>query len=143
MASEAELGFLPGPFARQAGLWVRGRGMGDVHTALPAEVHAGVPPSSSGRVPIPVFRTEALHGRPGLQERAIHTEVLIGEELVATPLTQDPLEELPCHIVLQKPLPVLGEGRGIKSRIPNVQAQEPLEEQIVLEPLAKLPFTPI
>src|SRR4030066_1920454 len=50
-------------------------------------------------------------------------------------------QKLPGYLVLKKPFFVLGEARGVKGRIHDIEVQEPLEQQVVLEPLAELALT--
>jgi hypothetical protein len=40
--------------------------------------------------------------------------------------------------VLKKPGLVLGEARGVEGRVHDIEVQEPLEQQVVLQPLAEL-----
>ena len=55
-------------------------------------------------------------------------------------LGHDLLKEPPRHCALQDPGLVLGGGGRIEGRVPDVQVQEPLKEEIGQEPLAELAF---
>ena len=65
--------------------------------------------------------------------------MLIREKIAPIGFGQHGAEELPGNVVLQQTLLILGEGRGIESRVHHVQIQEPLEQQVVLQLLAELP----
>src|SRR5438309_1629617 len=53
-------------------------------------------------------------------------------------LGEQGLEEESADVVLQESVAVLGEGALVESGVLDVEVQEPLEEEIVLEPLAEL-----
>jgi hypothetical protein len=84
---------------------------------------------------------EALERGPGLQQGAIDGEVLTGKQVLLTSEAQDCLEEFAADVVLEQPLPVLGEGAQVEGGVLHVEVQEPLEEQVVAEPFAELALT--
>ena len=47
-------------------------------------------------------------------------------------------QKLPGHVGVQQTLPVLGEHRVVETVVHDVQVQEPLEQQVVLQPFAEL-----
>ncbi len=53
-------------------------------------------------------------------------------------LNQDRLEEGPRDGVLEQAPAVLGEAGMVEGELAHIEAQEPLEEQVVLQPLAEL-----
>ncbi len=57
-------------------------------------------------------------------------------------MLQDLLEELPGDLLLEKPLPVLGERGRMPDLIINSQPHEPSEEEIIVELLHEHPFAP-
>src|SRR2546423_14794539 len=66
--------------------------------------------------------------------------MLLRDQLPAPCLLHNGLEEVPRDLVLQEPPSVLAEGGGVEGRIPQVEIQEPLEQEVVLQPLAELTF---
>ena len=44
----------------------------------------------------------------------------------------------PRHVVLEQTRAVLAEARGVEGRVGDVEVEEPLEQQVVLQPLAEL-----
>ena len=56
----------------------------------------------------------------------------------ASALAQHGGAELPRHVVLEQTRAVLAEARGVEGRVGDVEVEEPLEQQVVLQPLAEL-----
>src|SRR5246500_1581698 len=80
MPHVAELGLLASALAEQAGVGVRRRGMRGVLALLAMEVALGIAGAaaailSRGRL-VPIFRHEALHAGPGLDQRTVNRKVL-------------------------------------------------------------------
>ena len=139
MAQVAELRRLPRPLRVQLRLRV---GAGDVRLAaapLPAEVDLPVAPASgaTGRVLL-VARVVALERGPGLQQRAVHGEVVGGEQPAPPRLGHHLREEGAGDVVLEQAVAVLGEAGGVERLVADVEVEEPLEEQVVAQPLAEL-----
>jgi hypothetical protein len=67
--------------------------------------------------------------------------VLAGEQVLLAGEVEHRLEELAADVVLEQALAVLGEGALIEGGILDVHVQEPLEEEVVLKPLAELALT--
>src|SRR5437899_8853672 len=146
-----ELGFPAFALTRQPGLHVGAGDVSVVGTLLAVEVDLNIAAAALawGRPPrvalglalaaeVGAARLEALERGPGLEQGAVNGEVLIGEQLQLTSLVEHGLEEESADVVLQEPVAVLGEGALVESGVLDVEVQEPLEEEIVLEPLAEL-----
>ena len=89
--------------------------------------------------------------RPGLQQGAIHGEMLVAEQRLDLRCAHQLLQELPQgppahsaslrkHPVIEEPLPVLGECGGVPDRIVGTQADKPAEQQVVVELLQQKPL---
>ena len=78
---------------------------------------------------------------PGLQQGAVHREVITGDVAAQLGLADDRGEEPIRDLVIQQPLPVLGERGGVEGRRVDGQIQEPFEQQVVVESLTKGPLT--
>jgi len=103
--------------------------MGGVDSPFPMEVHrrvARIIVCPGGRVPIP--SREALEARRSLDQGAVHREVLVGQQAAFMGLGHHFIKELLAHSVLQQPLTVLGEHRGIEAALHEVHVQEPAEQ---------------
>ena len=79
-------------------------------------------------------------GRPGLQESAIHQEVLISEQRLGLWGTHQLLQEAPHHMVIEEPLAVLGKRGGVPDRIVGAQPYKPAEQQVVVQLLQYQPL---
>jgi hypothetical protein len=64
--------------------------------------------------------------------------VLAGEQLLLASELEHRLEEPPADLMLEQARPVLGETALVEGGVFHIQVQEPLEEQVVLQPLAEL-----
>jgi len=72
-------------------------------------------------------------GGPGLQQGAIHGEVLIAEQRFDFRCAHQLLQEAAHDLLVQQPLPVFGECGGVPDRIIRAQAHKPAEQQVVVE----------
>jgi hypothetical protein len=76
VSHEAQLRLPALPFAVEPGLGIGGRGMRVVRSFLAVEVPFGVASAALGRpFARAILRFHALHGRPRLDQRAVHREV--------------------------------------------------------------------
>ena len=66
--------------------------------------------------------------------------MLIREQIPLAGFVQHGIEERRRHVMLHEPLAVLGKGRGVEGRVSDVEVEEPLEQQVVLQPLTELPL---
>jgi hypothetical protein len=78
--------------------------------------------------------------RPRLQQRAVDGEVLAREQPARVGQVHDAGEEVGGHPAVEQALAVLGERRGVPRLVVELQADEPAEEQVVLELLDELPL---
>ena len=83
---------------------------------------------------------ETLPSRPGLDQRAIHREVLFAQQLMFPRLLQHRLQQPHRHLARQQPLPVFGEHRRVPHRLVRIHAHEPAKQQVVIQLLHQLPF---
>ena len=87
-----------------------------------------------------VLGAEALHRRPGLDQRAVDREVLVRQERLHLWVGAAPRQELGRHVGLQQPVAVLGEHRVVPHRIVHPEPHEPAVEQVVVELLHQQPL---
>jgi hypothetical protein len=153
---QTELGLAAVALARQPGLGVGGREVGLVRAPLASEVDLLVATAAAGggrsataptsfRLPLATqvgLGLEALERSPGLEQGAVDGEVIVGEQVLLASLPQHGLEEGPGDVVVEQPAPVLGEAGVVEGVLAHIEAQEPLEEEVVLEPLAELTLAP-
>ena len=118
---------------------VGSRSMCVVPAALAMEVALAIT-TRVGRLARAVLRAKALRARPGLQQRAIDREVFARRQMFDLVLRQHRREKLGCHIPLQQPVAVLGEGCGIPHRVLDAEPDKPPKQQIVVDPLDQLPL---
>src|SRR5512138_2115863 len=72
-----------------------------------------------------ILALKALVTRPGFDQRPIHTEVLVREQLRAPGLSQHVVEELLGDVAFQQPIAILGEDRRHPHGFVHVEANEP------------------
>ena len=72
-------------------------------------------------------------GRPSLQQRAVHREVLIAEQRFHLRCPHQLLQKPTHHLVIEKPFSVLGECGGMPDRIIRAQPHKPAKQQVVVE----------
>ena len=141
MPHEAELGFLARSLAIEPRLRIGRRGVRLVGALLAMEIRLAVPPAAwRRRLARAVLRPEALHRRPGLDQRAVDREMIRAEQPLHPRLRQHRAQELGGDVALQQPLAVLGERRVIPDRIVNAEADKPAKQQVELQPLHQLPL---
>lgn len=117
---------------------VAGRAVGGVAPALPLEVAGGAGAAARGPVaPVAglVAGPEALLPGPGLDERAVDAEVLVAEQLGPAGLGHDRGELSLGDLAVDQPVAVLAEGARVSHRVVEVEADEPAEVQVDVEPL--------
>jgi len=69
-------------------------------------------------------------GCPGLQQGAIHREVLIAEQRLDLRSCHQLLEEAPHDVVVEEALAVLCKRGGMADRIIRDQTDKPAEQQV-------------
>src|SRR5512146_2378510 len=72
-----------------------------------------------------ILALKALVTRPGFDQRPIHTEVLVREQIRAPGLSQHVGEELFGDVAFQEPIAILGEDRRHPHRFVHAEANEP------------------
>lgn len=137
VSPEAESRLLASALARNSCFGVGLRDVRFVGTALTMEVDIGVLAACWWRLVV-VARLHALERRPRLEQRPVDGEVVVRGQLRLRRFIHHGREELLSHLVLDQPLPVLGEARVVEGWGGDIHVQEPLEEKVVLEPFAKL-----
>lgn len=79
-----------------------------------------------------VLRPEALVRGPGFQQRAVHREVFVADQILHARHQHGVLKELPYDRRVEQAIPVEREGGVIPHGIVDVQAHEPAEQQVVV-----------
>jgi hypothetical protein len=79
-------------------------------------------------------------GGPGLQQGAVHREVLIAEQRLHVWSCHHLVEEALHELLIEQPLTVLGECCGMPDRIIGILIEKPAEEQVVLQLLQQKPL---
>ena len=103
-------------------------------------LHLGVAARRRLRRRRAVFGFEALVRRPRLQQGPVDGEVLARDVAAQLGLADHRGEELVRDLVLQQALAVLGERGRVERRLVDAHVQEPLEQQVVVEPFAERPL---
>jgi hypothetical protein len=70
---------------------------------------------------------------PGLQQGAIHREVLVAEQRLDLRGGHQFLQEPAHHLLIEQPLAILGECGGVPDRIIRTEPHKPAEQQVVVE----------
>ncbi len=87
---------------------------------------------------LPVFALKTLLAGPGLDQRAIDGEVLVGHQ-AGGPFDHAP-EAAPGDLLIEQPVAILGERRRVPDPIVHRQADEPAKQQVVIELLHQQPL---
>jgi hypothetical protein len=109
---------------------------------LAAEVRLGIATTRRRRIngPAAVLGLEALHRRPGFDERAVDAEVVAGQQPLHPGLGKQRRQEPGCDVARQQAVAVLGEGGVVPHRIVDPEPDEPAKQQVEVEPLHQLAF---
>jgi len=75
---------------------------------------------------------------PGLDQRAVHTEVFVAAQACPIGGVLDPLEKGAGQVFIEEPLAVGAEGRVVPDLVIDVQSHEPAVQQVVLDGLDQL-----
>src|SRR5690349_9864658 len=110
-----------------------------VRALLLAEVALTISPWR-GRLARTVFRPEALHRGPGIDQRTIHREVLARQKLLHLRQPQQRRQKLVRHLRLQQAVAVMREHGGMPDLRIYWQADKPAEQQIVIDLLHQHPL---
>jgi hypothetical protein len=142
---EAELGLLALAFPVEPGVQVGRRCMRLIGALLAMEVCLCIAATATGRrstrtTRLAILRLDALHRRPGFDQRAVDGEVVGGQEPLDPGLRQDRAEELRGDVAFEQPVPVLRKYRMVPSRIVDANPDEPAEQEVVFQALHQQPF---
>jgi hypothetical protein len=140
MAHEVELGFLAS-LGHESRIRIRRRLVRVVASLLPVEVHGRIAGIIRGNLSVrSVLTLEALQARPGLYQRPVHREMLVGGQTTLPSLGQHLLKKQDGDVAPQQTVPVLGEHRRIPDVVVHRQADKPTEEQVVVQLLHQHPL---
>jgi hypothetical protein len=123
VAHVAQPGLVTLGFLVQPCFGVSGAGVGVVAALFALEVHLWVAPL--GRGAFVIFALEAFVRGPGVNQRAVHTEVFVAGELGPVGGVFDPLEEHAGQVFVEQALAVGAEGGVVPDLVLDVQADEP------------------
>ncbi len=141
MTGEAQLRLFTGAFADQPSLWGRGALMCRISTLLPMERHGRIARIiRRGRCGLG-FLLETLLARPGLDQRAIDREMLVGQQPFVTRHSHDCVEKSLSPGMGQQPLTILAERAVLKTRLIQAHIQKPSKEEVGVQSLAREPAT--
>jgi len=107
---------------------------------LAFEVNLRVTPARARWLIAASLGFEALVRGPCLDQRAVHTEVLVRGQSLPLRQRQNAAEELARDRLVQQPIAMGRERRGIPHALIHRQAHEAAEHQVVLHRLHQLPF---
>jgi hypothetical protein len=98
---------------------------------LPMKVHFRVATgTASGRLGI--FGPETLQGSPGLNEGAVHGEMLVRQQSGLGRMRLDAPEKGRGQVRGEKALPILGEDGMVPGLVVHIQAHEPAKQEVVI-----------
>lgn len=109
------------------------RSVGIVAAWLTAPVRIGVASRWIFGWARPILGLEALLAGPRLDQRAVHREVLVAEQLALLGKVQHFAKQRLDHRVLDEPIAVLGEGGVIPDRIVDGKPHKPAKQQVVVQ----------
>jgi hypothetical protein len=140
VAAIAELRLLTLALAHEFGVGVGGRGVGRVGAAFASDIdHALI--IRPTRIRRTVLTPHTLGGRrPGFDQRAINSEMLVGEQVQLARLTHHRIEEAAGQSAFHQPFAQAREIRLIQPALLQVHVQEPAEQNVVIEHLAEQPI---
>lgn len=128
------LGIIARPLtAIQLCVGIRGRRVRRVAAPLAPKGHARIARIIGGRLGRGVASLETFLTGPGFQQRPIDGEMFVRQQAGDAGLTADRIEERRGDVASQQALTVLAERGRRPDRIVHVQADEPAEEQVVLQ----------
>src|SRR5882757_920175 len=138
VSGKAQLGLLTQRLAQQLRFRVRGAHMCVI--AAPLALKIPIPTGVRSRTSA-ILRSERFHRGPGLNQRAIDTEVFIREQLKGARFAHHRVKEFQSHLFARQALAVLAERGGVERSFLKAHVQEPAEQNVVIERLAKEPIT--
>jgi hypothetical protein len=142
MPHVAELGRLAVALLVKPRVRIRQAAVCLVRALLLVEVPLGIAARSRAVIVAAILAPEALDRRPGLQQRAVHREVIARQQPLHFRLGHHRRQELRRDLALQQPVAVLREARMVPSRVVHPQPHEPAEQKVELHPLHQLALRP-
>src|SRR5665213_3071562 len=129
VSGKAQPGFLAQRFAQELGLRLRGARVCVITPLLALEVPipAGIGPRATA-----VLGSERFHRCPGLNQRAIDTEVLVQEQFQGSRFAHYRIKKPQGHVLTGQSLTVLAERGGVERRLLKAHVQEPAEHDVVI-----------
>src|ERR1700756_5789053 len=111
MPHEAELGLFARPLAIEPRLWIGSRGVGVVRALLAVKIRLPVPSVSiRGRFIRAILWLEALHRRPGFDQRTVDGEMVSAQKPLHSRMCKHSAQQLGCDVAFQQALAVLGKN---------------------------------
>src|ERR1019366_4223919 len=137
-----ELGLFAGALLRQSRFGVGRRLMSRVLAPLAVEVHARIAGIIRRRAIAALLSlgTKALERRPRLDQRPVHRKVLVAGQLQLAGLCNHGTEKLTRYVVLKQARTIAAEAGVVEARLVPVHIQEPPEQKVVIQLLAKHPL---
>src|SRR5512144_1166952 len=123
----AELGFLAKAFAHELSLRISARLMGGIAALLAFEIDHAI---SSWIIIAAIFAPKALERGPRFDQRAVHGEVLVGQQLLALRALDHAVKKAACHIMLNQALAQAAKVRLIQRRLCQIHVQEPSKQDV-------------
>ena len=139
MPHEAELGFFAFALAEKPRLRVGGGGVGLVQAPFSMKIHFRVATAAAlGRRG--VLGAETLQGSPGLNEGAVHGEMVVRQQSGLGGLLLDAPEKGRGQVRTEKALPILGEDGMVPDLVVHGQANKPAKQEILIQLLHQESF---
>lgn len=118
---------------RQARIRIRRRFVRCVRTAFAAEIDGRVARVAVALRRRPILGFQAFLARPRLDQRPIDGEVLVRQQRLLARLLQNLVEESTGDVTFEQAVAVLCENRVVPDRVVDRQADEPAEQQVIIE----------
>src|SRR3990167_2367309 len=113
--------------------------MGLVQALFTVKIPLPIAATTLGIV-IVVLGPETLLGSPRLNQRAIHTEMFLADQLLLVGQANHLFKQLGNDVMLQQPVAILAERGVIPDLIVDTQTNEPAIEQVIVDMFNQLPF---
>ena len=116
-----------------------------VRAPLAAEIALRVAPAAiAARIVAAavILGPEALHAGPGVDQRAVHREMIPAHLPAHVRVVHDARQERRRRVHGKEPLAVLGERRGVPYPVVDAEPDEPAEQEVKVQPLHQLALGP-
>ena len=131
-----QAGFFARPLLGQQRFGIRPTLMRRIRALFPMEVHPPIAGRAVAVGPLAgrlVSGSEALEAGRGFDQRAVHGEVLIAQQVQLIGLRDHRIKELAGDVVLEQSLAILGEDGRIEAGLHQTHIQEPPIQQVEVE----------